>query len=240
MIALMTAACTLSPASDSPDVMVRLREGLPLVDMICHQLRKQLGPAVRMDDLVSYGREGLLAAARSFDPSRGVPFRRWANLRVRGAVLDGVRASSIVPRSIYARLRALEAAERVRETLSNDGSGQAKTAEDADKELSEYLGRAATAMALGFATSTWGEGEPSDGAPGAEARLMREELLQAIRAAIRELPDVERRLLERHYFEDVTFEHAASELGLSKSWASRLHSRAIGYVTRSLKRSRWA
>ena len=59
-----------------------------------------------------------------------------------------------------------------------------------------------------------------------------------VREAIAERPEQERVLLTRHYFDDVTFEEAARELGLSKSWASRLHSRAIEGLARSLKRAR--
>jgi RNA polymerase sigma factor FliA len=192
-----------------------------------------------MDDLISHGREGLLAAARSFDPTRGVPFRRWANIRVRGAVIDGIRASATLPRSVYTRLRAIEAADHAREGLSGEADA-AKTPEDADRRLGEYLAGAATAIALGFSGSSVDEhGEPTDRAPSVEDRLLREELFAAIRRSIQELPDAERTLVQRHYFDGVTFEQAASELGLSKSWASRLHTRAVGYVTRSLKRTRW-
>jgi RNA polymerase sigma factor FliA len=69
------------PPPDSPEVLARLAEGMDLVDLLARQLRRQFGPRVSYDDLGSQGREALLAAARSFDPDRGVPFRRWANLR---------------------------------------------------------------------------------------------------------------------------------------------------------------
>jgi RNA polymerase sigma factor FliA len=225
---------------DPPAVLDRVREGLPLVNIICHQLRRQIGSVVRMDDIVSYGREGLLAAARSFDPMRGVPFRRWANIRVRGSVIDGIRASSTLPRSVYSRLRSADAPARTQEGPRGEAShGTDRSAEDADRRLDEYLASAATAIALGFSGAPVEIGEPTDRSPTAEERLVRGELLIAIRNAIGELPDVERTLLQRHYFEGVTFEQAAAELGLSKSWASRLHARAIQAVTRSLKRSRW-
>jgi RNA polymerase sigma factor FliA len=234
------ALCESRRPLDPPAVLDRVREGLPLVNIICHQLRRQIGSAVRMDDIVSYGREGLLAAARSFDPMRGVPFRRWANIRVRGSVIDGIRASSTLPRSVYSRLRSVDAPLPRQEGRRDEATrGTDRSAEDADRRLDEYLASAATAIALGFSGSTIELGEPTDRSPTAEERLVREELLVAIRNAISELPEVERTLLQRHYFDGVTFEHAASELGLSKSWASRLHARAIQTVTRSLKRSRW-
>jgi hypothetical protein len=57
--ALMTLACDFRRPVDPPHVLDRVRENLPLVDIICHQIRRQLGCGIRMDDIVSYGREGL-------------------------------------------------------------------------------------------------------------------------------------------------------------------------------------
>ena len=244
---MMTASDVHTPSEfpvvDSPVVLARLRAGLPLVKAICNQIRLQYGLSMRMEDLMSYGREGLLAAARSYDPTRGVPFKRWANLRVRGAVIDGVRATSVVPRSVYTRVRAPARTSTEGASTSacaEDGDGRESIAEVADRRLGEYLAAAATAVALGFVGARADQhGEPTDRSPSAEESLLRYELYEAIRAAVAELPEFERTLVERHYFEGVTFEEAAAELGLSKSWASRLHTRAIGYVTRSLRRSRW-
>jgi RNA polymerase sigma factor for flagellar operon FliA len=238
----MTLACDDRRPADPPDVLDRVRENLPLVDIICHQIRKQLGRTLRMDEIVSYGREGLLAAARTFDESRGVPFRRWANIRVRGAVIDGIRATSTLPRSVYARLRATEAAARASDGLAEEEAGRPPRAqEDADQRISDYLAGVATAIAIGFAGACVDDhGEATDRAPNAEDRLARAELLARIHDSIHELPDAERALLQRHYFDDVTFEQAAAELGLSKSWASRLHARAVETVARSLRRSRVA
>jgi RNA polymerase sigma factor for flagellar operon FliA len=235
----MTLAYDVRRSIDPPHVLDRVRENLPLVDIICHQIKRQLGRTLRMDDIVSYGREGLLAAARTFDPNRGVPFRRWANIRVRGAVIDGIRATSTLPRSVYARLRATEIAGRARDTLEEEEAGRtSRTQEEADRRIGDYLAGLATAIAIGYAGASLDEhGEATDRAPNAEDRLARAELLARIHESIRALPDAERTLLQRHYFDDVTFEQAAAELGLSKSWASRLHSRAVETLAKSLKRA---
>jgi RNA polymerase sigma factor for flagellar operon FliA len=226
---------------------------MPLVGIIAGQLRRQLGPGVEYDELVSLGREGLLSAARSFDPDRAVPFRRWANIRVRGAMIDGVRSQATLPRRLYVRLRAFESGDRFAEALHEEdaaslGSLGAQpqtpelTAEKADERLGVYLSGIATAMAMGLVSGKDDAAEmdapAGDPAASAETLLARQELLAHARAAIAELPATERRLLERHYFDDVTFEDAARELGLSKSWASRLHARAIEAVTRSLRRAK--
>src|SRR5580692_315811 len=127
----MMPACDFHRHVDPPHVIDRVRENLPLVDVICDQIRRQLGRSLHLDDLVSYGHEGLLLAARTFDESRGVPFRRWANVRVRGAVIDGVRATSAVPRRVYERLRAADAPAYSREEWADDVTDRAPNAEDA-------------------------------------------------------------------------------------------------------------
>jgi RNA polymerase sigma factor for flagellar operon FliA len=227
------------PAPDSPEVLARIKEGLDLVDMLARQVRRQFGPYVQFDDLASQGREALLAAARSFDPDRAVPFRRWANLRIRGAMIDAVRSNGNLPRRVYRKLRAVQAADRVHDNAAEEQAAAPVTTDtDADAKLSDQLGTAAMAMALGFLTMKSGEAleHAQDSKETPEEAVGRAELIERVRAAIAERPEAERRLLERHYFEDIQFEETARELGLSKSWASRLHARAIEGVARSLKR----
>ena len=229
------------PPQDPPEVVARIEEGLDLVDLLARQLRRQFGPHVQVDDLASQGREALLAAARSFDPERGVPFRRWANLRVRGAMIDAVRSQGNLPRRVYRKLRAMQAADLVHDAAAEEqAAAPPQTPEAAAAALQGQLSSAAMAMALGFLSMKGDEAlaraEDPDASP--ESQVSRAEIVAAVRAAIAERPEAERHLLERHYFDDVTFEEAARELGLSKSWASRLHARAIEGVAKALKRTR--
>lgn len=229
------------PPKDPPEVVARIEECLDLVDILARQMRRQFGPHVQVDDLASQGREALLAAARSFDESRGVPFRRWANLRMRGAMIDGVRSQGNLPRRVYRKLRAMQAADFVHEAAAEEqGATPAPTPEAAAEKLRDQLSSAAMAMAIGFLSMKGDEAieRARDPDESPEDAVARAEILAKIRAAIAERPDAERTLLMRHYFDDVTFEEAAREIGLSKSWASRLHARAIEGVAKTLKRSR--
>lgn len=227
--------------TDSPEVLARVNEGLPLVDVLARSMRRQFGPHVQIDDLASHGREVLLSAARSFDPDRGVPFRRWATLRVRGAMIDAVRQSGNVPKRVYRKLRALQAADQAIDGASEEqAAAPPATAEAADAKLDDQLATAAMAAAMGFLAMRSSEAleRAKDPDRSPESSVGHAELIDRIKRAIEERPEQERTLLTRHYFDDVTFEEAARELGLSKSWASRLHARAIEGVARSLKRSR--
>jgi RNA polymerase sigma factor for flagellar operon FliA len=97
----------------------------------------------------------------------------------------------------------------------------------------------ATAMALGMLapTASDDEGEPVTVAQDAdpEEAFERAELLAIVRTSIEDLPREEAELVRRHYLEGERFDHVAAELGLSKSWASRLHTRALGRLAKKLR-----
>jgi len=225
-------------AADAPEVRARVSEAISLVPIVARQMRRSLGGRLDVSELEGMAREGLLDAARGFDVERGVPFRRWANLRMRGAILDGVRRQGGLPRRVYRRLKALEAGDRVEDALlEEDGAAPPQTPEAADARLGAYLSGMALAAAAGFLTpqtEAIDQVEEVD-CPSPESQAARVELLTQLHVAIDERPDAERQLLRRHYVDGVTFEEAARELGLSKSWASRLHARAIDAITKKLR-----
>jgi len=228
--------------SDSPEVLERFHGALDLVEIIARQVRRSLGAGVELDDLVSYGREGLLDAARRFDPTRGVPFRAYANFRVRGAVVDGVRATARLPRRVHERLRALDGARQVSEGVAEDTLGALPapgSSADAERALTAHLAAMATAMAVGLVAQP-GRGEEGeftsvDARESPEEAMARAELLAKVQTAIETLPKDEAELVRRHYLEGERFDRVAADLGLSKSWASRLHARAIGRLTKRLR-----
>lgn len=227
---------------DTPEVLERFHGTLDLVEIAARKVRRTLGPAVDLDELRSYGREGLLDAARRYDVARGVPFRAYASFRVRGAIVDGLRASARLPRRTHERLRALEAAARVSEGAAEDVLGGAQPPASpaaAESVLDAHLAAMATAMVVGLvsesATGDDGELMSVDGQASPEESVARAELLGLVAAAIDELPREESELVRRHYLEGERFDHVAAELGLSKSWASRLHTRAMGRLAKQLK-----
>jgi len=233
----MPAPSSVPPrASDAPEVLARFRDELDLVDVNARQVARRLSAtSVTLDDLRSFGREGLLQAARSFDAARGVPFRRWANLRIRGAIIDGVRQWGHLPRRVYQELRALSAADRVEEAYDEEQAGTpATTPEAADARLTSYLAGMATAMAVG-SLSAGDDVDPGERAPSPEELVTTAELVARVKAIVQRLPDAERTLIERHYFGDETLDQAAASLGLSKSWGSRLHARAIERIAKEMR-----
>ncbi len=223
-------------------MLERFDATLDLVEIVARQLGRAIGRAVDLDELLSFGREGLLDASRRYDASRGVPFRAYANFRVRGAILDGVRAMARLPRRTHERLTGLAAATRLSEGAVEDLSAPrppGSSVADAERALGEHLAAMATAMAVGLVSATvhGDDGEPTNLATeeSPEDSVARAELMAVVRDAIDGLPREEAELVRRHYLGGERFDHVAAELGLSKSWASRLHTRAIGRLSKRLR-----
>ena len=232
----------MGASKEAPEVVERFSSALGLVDIIARQILRTLGGASELEELLSFGREGLWDAARRFDETRGVPFRGYANFRVRGAIIDGVRASARLSRRTHERLNGLQAAARLSEGAFEDlsvprppGSGAA----EAETALTDHLAAMATAIAAGLIAPTAhgdsGERTLVDLSENPEQAYGQAQLLEMIRTAIAELPHEEAELVRRHYLEGARFDHVASELGLSKSWASRLHTRALTRLAKRLR-----
>jgi len=221
---------------DSPEVLAHFHGQLDLVAIIAKQMSRRVGHAVTLDELLSFGNEGLLRAARAFDPSHGVPFRRWANIRIKGAIIDGLRQLGTLPRRLYRELSGIEAGDRMLASYDEeDAARPATTPESANDRLTEYLGGIATAMALGSSSPDVDSLPADDDSP--EEQLAAAEFRARIREVVAQLPERERTLIERHYFAGQTLDEAAASIGLSKSWGSRLHARAIEAILKELRRT---
>lgn len=223
---------------DTPQSLELFNSHLPLVDQIAWQVIRSVDNRLELEELRSFGREGLLLAARRFDADKGVPFRGYASFRVRGAMIDGVRKNGALPRRTHQKLKAMQAAtqyseDSAEERLTQPPPGQTKS--DAQHALDDYLARVATAMAVGLLAHTAQSEEGQTIAVSAEEpaddQLAKDQVLQLVRAEIEKLPNEEAQLIRRHYFEGERFDRVAEELGLSKSWASRLHTRAVGRLS---------
>jgi RNA polymerase sigma factor FliA len=223
---------------DTPESRQLFNDHLELVEVIARKLLRSVGGSQDIDTLRSFGQEGLLIAARRFEPERGIPFRAYATHRVRGSIIDGIRKDSSLPRRTHQKLKLMDDANTFAESnLESQPTPAAKgqTRAEAQQALDDYLARVATAMAVGLVAAT---ARSDDGALTAVSAtlLADEQLAQAeigviVRREVDALPREEAELVRRHYFEGERFDHVAQSLGLSKSWASRLHTRAVQRLT---------
>ena len=182
-----------------------------------------------LDELVSYGTTGLLEAAERFDPGRGAAFTTFAYYRIRGAIYDGLREMSRIPRRAYRRLMASQRAGEYLEQLGRQhlarerqrSASPAPELGDTVRELHDALRSAATAAAVVMAAA------PRSSHVSPDDWLEQKQLVSRLQRAITALPDKERHFIEQCYFHDRSVTEAGRQIGLSKSWSSRLHARAI-------------
>jgi RNA polymerase sigma factor FliA len=227
---------------DTPVSRELFNANLSLVDQIAWQVIRSVDNRLDFNELQSFGMEGLMVAARRFDPEKGVPFRGYAAFRVRGAMIDGVRKNGVLPRRTHQKLKALQAATQYSEDSAEERGSQAppgQTRADAQNALDDYLARVATAMAVGLLATTAraedGQTTAVASSEPADEALANAQMLKLVHSAIADLPTEERELLQRHYFQGERFDHVAEGLGLSKSWASRLHTRAVSRLAQRFR-----
>jgi RNA polymerase sigma factor for flagellar operon FliA len=201
-----------------------------LVDKVVRRLSRELDLSCDPDDLRAWGQQGLLEARQRFDATRGVRFSTFAYYRVRGAVIDGVRKQGWLRRRAYAKLKAFEATDLVCEPVAEvEGQQPSLSAEQRAAQIGDILGKISAAYLL----SALGQGDdatpetPEDHVDQAMTR-------KVVQRDLADLPERERALLQAVYFEGVTIEEAGARMGLSKSWASRIHAKALERMRKSL------
>ncbi len=225
---------------NSPAERQRLVEThLSFVRSVAAKVKEQLPREIEFDDLVSYGTQGLIEAADRYDPAHGTAFTTFSYYRIRGAIYDGLRGMGWLPRGEYARLRVEERSNAYLQNLSDRETGTDASArdeltlEDDVRSIADALGGVAAIFVMALDALP---NKPADGAPRAEQLVEEEQQRNVVREALASLPEKERRLLELYYFEDRSLLDAGTELGLSKSWASRLHARAVTLLKEALER----
>ena len=215
-----------------------VEQHLPLVQAIAGKLKRSLGRHLAFDDLVAYGSRGLIEAASRFDPSQGASFQTFAYYRIRGAMLDGVRTMGWYSRGDYARYCAEQRATEYLRTEAERDAGRtadepspAPTTEGALADVAAILANVASIHLTSLEAAAEIEDEKL---PPPDEDLARLQEQGRVRAAVAKLPDKERRLMELYYFGQKTLLEAGEELGLSKSWACRLHARAVTLLREAL------
>lgn len=219
---------------------------LELVKRAARTVYPRVKQHVEFDELVSMGNAGLAEAADRYDPSLGASFSTFAYYRVHGAMIDGLRKGSTLPRRTWARLVALRASSEYLEHQAGREQGAASRgapgAQGSTAEALAAVKQAIDAIQTMYLTSL--EGLRDEGVDLAEPeptspldRLAGVQDQARVRAALQTLPERERALIEKHYFEGKNLLEAGLELGISKSWASRMHAQAVDRLRAALAAS---
>jgi RNA polymerase sigma factor for flagellar operon FliA len=188
---------------------------------------------IEFDELVALANAGLAEAATRYDPAKGASFNTFAWYRVHGAIIDGIRRNTNLPRRVWAKLVALRAASEYLEHRGDRDQGAAAkgVAPASGPDALAAVKEAMRAIRTMYVTSLEGMQEkgfdPSGETPNIGHAIDVHRFGARIRDAIEKLPERERELVKKHYWEGKNLLEAGAELGISKSWASRLHAQAV-------------
>jgi RNA polymerase sigma factor for flagellar operon FliA len=253
------AAVRLAPSADTSGLWERYRSSadaeardllleqyLSLVHFVARRMTGRL-VSVEYDELVSAGNMGLLKALDGYDTRRGHAFSTYAVPRIRGAILDDLRGRDWMSRSGRARSRRMFAARAELESRLQRAPTPAEIAGELGLDLAVYWRwrdeldplagpevAATGSDAGGDARASMGydAGTESDELP--DQRLLREERLTALQAAIGRLPEREARVLALSYFEELTMREVGAALGVTESRVCQLRQQALGRLRQAL------
>lgn len=210
-----------------------------LVRSIAIQLKARLCLYIDLDELISCGRLGLLEASERFDYRLGVSFKTFAYYRIRGAMYDGLRKMELITRRKDPRIKFEEAATQVLSSEAARGSSEPrKNSLKDDIEEVHSLISSLVPIYLLASDSLDNLQEPDASRCSAEEAALRNEEKEALHSAMNQLSKNERSLIDLYYYKDMTLEEAAARIGLSKSWASRLHARALDRIKESMQKKK--
>jgi RNA polymerase sigma factor for flagellar operon FliA len=186
------------------------------------QFKSRRGGDVEYDDLLQLACAGLLEAIDRFDPALGVPFKGFAVRRINGSMIDGIAKMNEMREQISARNRAHR--DRLR-SLASDEDGPVP-----GSRAMEALVDMAVGLALGFmleGTALYHKESDPGVAATAYDSLAWKDLVERAVAEVARLPERDRRIVELHYLEEVSFDQVAALYGLTKGRISQIHKAAM-------------
>lgn len=220
------------PAPANPQDLVL--KHMELVRATAREFAARVPRHVNIDDLISAGSTGLVQAANAWNPGRGVPFEGFARQRVRGAMIDELRARDWATRRVRRDSRHFASvSDELRQELGREPDAReiakAVGVEVAAVRRASEAARKASLLSTEALVEARGDFLPAENATPEETMLSREK--QAYLAdAVELLPERLRTVVRRYYFEGCTMPQIADELGVDKSRVSQLHSEAINLL----------
>lgn len=212
----------------------------PLVKYVAGRLASGLPQSVDTADLISYGIFGLIDAIQKFDPGRAIKFETYAIARIKGAIIDELRALDWVPRSVRSRAREIEASYLA---LENQFKRVPSDQEVADhmgitlKEFQAILTKLSYTSVVSF-EELWVGGDKDEGqnalgsikddsAEDPVAIFESVEIKDILAGAIERLPDREKTVIALYYYEGLTLKEIGQVLGVTESRVSQLHTKSV-------------
>ena len=235
-----------APAAPHPEAMVATY--MPMVKMLARRLHRRTPDHVELEELISAGVVGLLDAMKKFDGERHVQFQSYAQFRIQGAMLDGLRAQDWSPRDLRRRKRALENAVCTLSLQLKRAPEETEVAAQLSLSLPAYqqLLTQLSGLEIGSLTNEHNENSAQDEAAALPAPEVTDPFHQCFKAetrghvasAIENLSEKERLVVTLYYYEQLTMREIGQVLGVVESRVSQLHSGALLRLRSSLGRVR--
>jgi RNA polymerase sigma factor for flagellar operon FliA len=224
-------------ASQSRDDLILAH--LPLVKFLVGRICSKLPPHLDQQDLMSAAVVGLITAAERFDPSRGIQFKTFAEKRIKGTIMDELRAQDWLPRGLREKYKRLEAEfSKLEQKLSRNPNSE-EIALAMGMELEDYFDLLEEVHTLSFVSldefqeddegTTFGllDFLAQDEAENPQNKMMAYQLVKALGDAIEALPEKERIVITLYYYEELNLKEIGEVLSLTESRISQLHSQAV-------------
>jgi RNA polymerase sigma factor for flagellar operon FliA len=248
-MAVATEQRATSPHSDRETA---IQQYAPLVKYVVGRLAIGLPAILDYEDILSYGTIGLIEALDRFDDSKGVKFETYAISRIRGAIIDALRALDRLPRSVRQKAKKLNEIH-VAYVLEHGR-------EPTDDEVAQAMGLTAVQYNQTLVDCSWvtvsldgllDRDNSDDGSAPTELpadpneedftqRMEKRQMIDALTGAVKQLPEREWLIVSLYYRDEMTMKEIAQILEISESRVCQLHGRALGRLRARLSRDRAA
>lgn len=231
-------------ADDRESESQRMVDHLPLVRFIARRIHERLPQHVPLEDLIGAGVLGLVDAFHKYNPAKQVQFRSYAQFRIRGAILDSLRALDWGPRELRRQGRAVEQAMQALTARLSRAPEEAEVAAELGMKLGEYQTLLGDLKNLEIGSLQAERNEESGDEEIAYLanrpeedplfRCLRGEMRQRLADAVGQLPERERLVMSLYYYEDLTMKEIGLVLNVVESRVSQIHASAVLHLRASL------
>src|SRR5450830_106140 len=226
-----------------------LTEHMPLVKRLAHHMKAKLPPSVEVDDLIQAGMIGLLDALNRYEETHGAQFETYAVMRIRGAMLDELRSSDWMPRTMRQDMRKIETAMAALQQKLGRPPSESEVAKSLKLSLQDY--QEMLSEGGGHQLVYYEDFKNEDGSDSFLDRyahdedadplraLMDTDFRQAVIDAIDNLPPREKLLMGLYYEEELNLKEIGAVMGVSESRVSQLHTQAVARLRATLREQAW-
>lgn len=222
---MMEATAYAQSQAANTDELVR--EYLPLVKKIGLHLTARLPDSIELDDLLQVGVIGLIQAGSTYDPSRGASFATYAGIRIKGAMLDELRRTDWMPRSLQQNLKRIGETITQLEARHGRAVTDSEVAEELGLTLEEYREQSRELSYCRLSSLDESPVDVQSEDPGPLSNLVEGDIRTRLIEAMKSLPEREALMMSLYYVDELNLKEIGEVMGVSESRVSQIHGQAM-------------